>query len=93
MGLLKLISNRISTEWKEKFNKNIDYLNDLEKKLSDQDKSTNSRIDNLVLHSGGDSPNEVVDARVNNRGETFETLQARLKAHESIGRRNQSAFK
>ena len=82
MGLLKLISNRISTEWKEKFNKNIDYLNDLEKKLSDQDKSTNSRIDNLVLHSGGDSPNEVVDARVNNKGEIFETLQARLKAHE-----------
>ncbi|EMW6306992.1 TPA: hypothetical protein ACSPFS_001372, partial [Enterococcus faecium] len=82
MGLVKLISNRISTEWKEKFNKNIDYLNDLEKKLSDQDKSTNSRIDNIVLHSGGDSPNEVVDARVNNRGETFETLQARLKAHE-----------
>ena len=81
MGLLKLIGNRISTEWKEKFNQNIDYLNDLEKKLSDQDKSTNSRIDNLVLHSGGDSPNEVVDARVNNRGETFETLQARLKAH------------
>ncbi|EOD86126.1 hypothetical protein [Enterococcus faecium] len=82
MGLLKLIGNRISTEWKEKFNQNIDYLNDLEKKLSDQDKSTNSRIDNLVLHSGGESPNEVVDARVNNRGETFETLQARLKAHE-----------
>ena len=27
MGLVKLISNRISTEWKEKFNKNIDYLN------------------------------------------------------------------
>ena len=78
MGLVKLISNRISTEWKEKFNKNIDYLNDLEKKLSDQDKSTNSRIDNLVLHSGGESPNEVVDARVNNKGETFDTLQARL---------------
>ena len=78
MGLLKLISNRISTEWKEKFNKNIDYLNDLEKKLSDQDKSTNSRIDNLVMHSGGDSPNEVVDARVNHKGETFATLQGRL---------------
>ncbi|KAA9178319.1 hypothetical protein F6X86_08960 [Enterococcus durans] len=82
MGLLKLIGNRISTEWKEKFNQNIDYLNDLEKKLSDQDKSTNSRIDNLVLHSGGESPNEVVDARVNNKGEVFDTLQARLKAHE-----------
>ncbi|EMF0304622.1 hypothetical protein [Enterococcus faecium] len=84
MGLLKLISNRISTEWKEKFNKNIDYLNDLEKKLSDQDKSTNSRINNLVLHSGGDSPNEVVDARVNNKGETFPTLHGRLVEHETL---------
>lgn len=78
MGLLKLISNRISREWKEKFNKNIDYLNNLEKKLSDQDKSTNSRIDNLVLHSGGESHNEVVDARVNHKGEIFDTLQGRL---------------
>ncbi|MCS8591669.1 hypothetical protein [Enterococcus faecium] len=83
MGLLKLISNRISTEWKEKFNKNIDYLNDLEKKLSDQDKTTNSRIDNLVINSGGDSPNEVVDARVNREGATFETLQGRLLATET----------
>ncbi|WP_185932163.1 hypothetical protein, partial [Enterococcus durans] len=84
MGLLKLISNRISTEWKEAFNGNVDYLNNLEKKLSDQDKSTNSRIDNLVLHSGGDSPNEVVDARVNNKGETFPTLHGRLVEHETL---------
>ncbi|MCW1819049.1 hypothetical protein [Enterococcus faecium] len=82
MGLLKLISNRISNEWKQTFNDNVDYLENLKKNLDEQHKSTNSRIDNLVLHSGGDSPNEVVDARVNNRGETFETLQARLKAHE-----------
>ncbi len=82
MGLIKLLSNNIALKWKETFNQNVDYLNNLEKKLSDQDKSTNSRIDNLVINSGGDSPNEVVDARVNNRGETFETLQARLKAHE-----------
>ena len=84
MGLLKLISNRISTGWKEAFNGNVDYLNNLEKKLSDQDKSTNSRIDNLVLHSGGDSPNEVVDARVNNKGETFPTLHGRLVEHETL---------
>lgn len=82
MGLVKLISNNIALKWKETFNKNVDYLENLEKNLDEQHKSTNSRIDNLVLHSGGDSPNEVVDARVNNRGETFETLQARLKAHE-----------
>lgn len=82
MGLVKLISNNIALKWKQTFNDNVDYLENLEKNLDEQHKSTNSRIDNLVLHSGGESPNEVVDARVNNRGETFETLQARLKAHE-----------
>ncbi|MGG5359331.1 hypothetical protein [Enterococcus sp. DIV0240a] len=84
MGLLKLISNRISTEWKETFNKNVDYLNNLENKLTEKDKSTNNRIDNLVLRSSGDSPNEVIDARVNNKGETFETLHGRLTAHENL---------
>lgn len=82
MELEKLKNNRISNEWKQTFNDNVDYLENLEKNLDEQHKSTNSRIDNLVLHSGGESPNEVVDARVNNKGEIFETLQARLKAHE-----------
>ncbi|HHE1041119.1 TPA: hypothetical protein ACN6WL_002613 [Enterococcus faecium] len=93
MGLLKLISNRISTEWKEKFNKNIDYLNDLEKKLSDQDKSTNSRIDNLVLHSGGDSPNEIVDARVNAEGTIYPTLYSRLLASDNLFNLNYTELK
>jgi hypothetical protein len=83
MGLLKLLKNRISSEWKETFNENVDYLTNLEEKLSNQNQTTNSRIDNLVLQSGGDSPNEVVDARVNNKGETFETLQGRLTASET----------
>ena len=84
MGLIKLLSNNIALKWKETFNQNVDYLNNLEKKLSDQDKSTNSRIDNLVLHSGGESPNEVVDARVNNKGEVFYTLHGRLLEHENL---------
>lgn len=83
MDLLKLIKNRITTEWKETFNKNVDILNrntlDQNKKLE----TTNSRIDNLVLHSGGESPNEVADSRVNNKGETFDTLQGRLSAAEN----------
>ena len=87
MGLLKLISNRISTEWKEKFNKNVDYLNSLETKLSDQDKATNSRINNLVLHSGGDSPNEVVDGRVDYKGQAYSVLQDRLLASEQLFRK------
>ncbi|NVN79440.1 hypothetical protein GM526_20545, partial [Enterococcus avium] len=83
MDLLKLIKNRITTEWKETFNKNVDILN---RKARDQDQkleTTNSRIDNLVLHSGGDSQNEVVDARVNNNAEQFDTLQGRLTAAEN----------
>lgn len=83
MGLVKLISNNIALKWKQTFNDNVDYLENLEKNLDEQHKSTNSRIDNLVLHSGGDSPNEVVDARVNNKGETFDTLQGRLSATEN----------
>ncbi|HAQ0077617.1 TPA: hypothetical protein IWN12_002563 [Enterococcus faecium] len=83
MGLVKLISNNIALKWKQTFNDNVDYLENLEKNLDEQHKSTNSRIDNLVLHSGGDSPNEVVDARVNNKGETFDTLQGRLSAAEN----------
>lgn len=78
MDLLKLIKNRITTEWKETFNKNVDILN---RKARDQDQkleTTNRRIDNLVLHSGGDSPNEIVDARVNNKAVQFATLAARL---------------
>lgn len=84
MELEKLKNNRISNEWKETFNDNVDYLENLEKNLDEQHKSTNSRIDNLVLHSGGDSPNEVVDARVNNKGETFPTLHGRLVEHETL---------
>ncbi|MEQ7200172.1 hypothetical protein [Enterococcus avium] len=78
MELLKLIKNRISTEWKETFNKNVDILN---RNARDQDQKLEtlaSRISNLVLHSGGDSPNEVVDARVNNKAVQFPTLAARL---------------
>ena len=84
MELEKLKNNRISNEWKQTFNGNVDYLENLKKNLDEQHKSTNSRIDNLVLHSGGDSPNEVVDARVNNKGETFPTLHGRLVEHETL---------
>lgn len=83
MNLLKLIKNRISTEWKEIFNTNVDILNrnarDQEQKID----TTNKRLDNLILKSGGDSPNEVVDARVNNKAKTFLTLQSRLLAAEN----------
>lgn len=82
MELLKLIKNRISTEWKKTFNDNVDILNGITRDQNQKIDIVDKRIDNLVLHSGGDSPNEVVDARVNNRAQQFDTLQGRLLAGE-----------
>ncbi|EAD1189286.1 hypothetical protein Q887_14365 [Listeria monocytogenes] len=45
---------------------------------------TNRRIDNLVLNSGGDSPNEVVDARTSLNGQIYNTLEARLNGDSSV---------
>lgn len=84
MGLIKLIKNRISREWKDAFNNNVDYLNGLEGDLKQTDDYLGARIDNLILGAGGDSQTEVVDARVNNKAETFKTLQARLINHENV---------
>lgn len=83
MELLKLIKNRISTEWKKTFNDNVDILNGITRNQDQKINVVDKRIDNLVLHSGGESSNEVVDARVNNKGETFDTLESRLLAAEN----------
>lgn len=83
MDLIKLIKNRISSEWKETFNKNVDIINRLLAKINCEIEVVNQRIDNLVLKSGGDSPNEVVDARVNNEGQVFDSLESRLLAAEN----------
>lgn len=84
MGLMKLVKNAISSEWKKTFNENVDYLNGLEARVDQRNQATNKRIDNLVLNAGGDSPNEVVDARVNSEGTIFETLRERLAAGEEL---------
>ncbi|MDT2738107.1 hypothetical protein P7H00_13410 [Enterococcus pseudoavium] len=84
MELLKLIKNRISTEWKKTFNDNVDILNGITRNQDQKIDVTNKRISNLVLQSGGDSPNEIVDARVNNKGETFDTLEDRLLNAENV---------
>ncbi|MEO1782237.1 hypothetical protein [Enterococcus diestrammenae] len=84
MGLMKLVKNAISSEWKKTFNDNVDYLNGLETRVDQRNQATNKRIDNLVLNAGGDSPNEVVDARVNSEGAIFETLRERLAAGELL---------
>lgn len=82
MELLKLIKNQISTEWKKTFNGNVDILNRITRDQNQKIDTTNKRVDNLVLKSGGESPNEVVDARVNNKGTIFDTLQGRISAAE-----------
>jgi hypothetical protein len=81
---LKLVKNRIGIEWKNAFNHNVDQTQREIDRLDQRDHYTNNRIDNLVLSAGGDSPNEVVDARVNWRGDRFATLQARLIAGEEL---------
>lgn len=47
-------------------------------------KATNKRIDNLVLSSGGDSPNEVTDARTDVQGNIFDTLRSRINNGETL---------
>jgi hypothetical protein len=86
--LLKLIKNRISTEWKKTFNDNVDILNGITRDQNQKIDVVDKRIDNLVLRSGGESPNEVVDARVNNTGKTFDTLESRLLAAENQNDQN-----
>jgi len=81
--LLKLIKNRISTEWKKTFNDNVDILNGITRDQNQKIDVVDKRIDNLVLHSGGESPNEVVDARVNNKAVQFDSLSARLLKTEN----------
>lgn len=84
MGLSKLIKNRISKEWKDVFNSNVDYLERLKKENQTSHKATNKRIDNLVLSSGGESPNEVTDARTDVSGTIHDTLKARIDEGESL---------
>ena len=84
MGLTKLVKNRISSEWKNIFNSNVDYLERVQDENKTKHKATNKRIDNLVLGSGGDSPNEVVDARSNARGDIYDTLKERIDAGEKL---------
>ncbi|OTN76718.1 hypothetical protein A5886_001797 [Enterococcus sp. 8G7_MSG3316] len=84
MGLIKLIQNRISSEWKNTFNQNVDIANREINRLDQRDTYTNNRIDNLVLSSDENTQNEVIDGRVDWRGVRFATLQARLTSSEEL---------
>ncbi|EOL41990.1 hypothetical protein RV11_GL003514 [Enterococcus phoeniculicola] len=82
--LPKWTSNRIDLEFKKLIDKIVDRVNGLLVEAEKRDNATNKRIDNLVLQSGGTSPNEVIDARVNSLGQTFDTLHARLLAGDNL---------
>ncbi|EPB3092469.1 hypothetical protein ACRFD3_000555 [Enterococcus faecium] len=82
MSLKELITNRISSEWKNFFNHNVREMKKDIENLERKNHAVNERISNLVLHSGGNSPNEVIDARVDDKGSTHKTLQDRLLKKE-----------
>ncbi|KFN92180.1 gp19 family putative tail/base plate protein [Tetragenococcus muriaticus 3MR10-3] len=84
MGSLKKITNRLYSEWKSSFNHNVEQIERAQKENKTSHKATNKRIDNLVLNSGGDSPNEVTDARTDASGTIHETLKARIDAGENL---------
>ncbi|MDT2428439.1 hypothetical protein P7D86_16515 [Enterococcus avium] len=84
MDLRELEKNNLSEEWKATFNDNVKVLLGWNQRYVLTIDAVNSRIDNLVLNSGGDSPNEVVDARVAARGTTYPTLYARLLALDNL---------
>lgn len=84
MGLLKKIGIHLDRKFRDTINDNVDTANREFDRLFQKDTYTNNRIDNLVLHAGGDNINEVVDARVNWTGDRFSTLQERLIAGEEL---------
>ena len=84
MGFFKLVTNRIGLEWKKAFNHNVDETEREISRLDRKDKYLEARFSNTVLQAGGDDINEVVDARVNHKGDTFLTLQDRLVAGEEL---------
>lgn len=84
MELIKKIGIHLDRRFRDTINDNVDLANREFDRLDQKDKYLESRISNTVLKSGGNSPNEVIDARVNWRGETFLTLQERLIAGEEL---------
>lgn len=78
MAFKKWIRNSLGLEEKEAFNQNVTETEKqfgIVKTLID---SVNKRINNLVLNSGGTSPNEVVDARTGYDGKEHSVLKERL---------------
>lgn len=69
---------------KEIFNSNMDMLMRNKVETDNRIRATNNRINNLVLNAGGDSPNEVVDARLDAEGNAHDTLFDRLMVDYNV---------
>lgn len=83
MALRKIEKNKIGLEYKTIFNGNVDELILRFQELSRENEVLHSRIGNIVLKSGGESLNEVVDARVDSDGVAHATLYDRLLATDN----------
>lgn len=91
-NLEKWINNKTDANFKRIFNDNVDKINGIYGWFTKRDKAINSRVDNLVLRSGGTSPNEVVDGRVGFDGKQYATLKARLDAEYKMFAERQSEY-
>lgn len=78
--LKKWIDNALNLPFKLIFDENVELVEKYLDGLNNADNKTNTRIDNIVLNSGGDSPNEVVDARTSAEGNVYPVLKGRLDA-------------
>lgn len=74
----KMINNKIDADFKITYNQNVQNYNDHLVQSDAELKAVNNRVSNLVIASGGDNPNQVVDACVDVAGITHKTLKDRL---------------
>lgn len=74
----KMINNKIDADFKITYNQNVQNYNDHLVQSDVELKAVNNRVSNLVIASGGDNPNQVVDACVDVAGIAHKTLKDRL---------------
>lgn len=80
MALKKWLRNQLGRDEKEIFNDNVEETEKQFGSLTTQLTAVKERINNLVLGSGGSSPNEVVDARTDEKGNSYPTIKGRIDA-------------
>lgn len=92
LNLEKWLNNKTDANFKRIFNDNVEKINNVLNYFIKKDKATNNRINNLILKSGGNSPNEVVDARTGFDGVVHEVLKDRLDKEAAYFKGRDEAF-